>query len=235
MLAVYKKELKSYFYSPMAYILIGIFTILTSIFFYPYLTYYKLGDFTMMLDTMSFFLVFIIPVFTMRLLTEDRKNGSETLLLTSPTSLQAVVLGKYIAAVTVYLMMIGISWVYPVIQVIFGGRVSSQLIGGYIGFFLLGSAFISYGLFASSLTENQIIAAIISVAGLIVIQIADSLSSMVGGNVGKVLEWFSLLSRYRDFPSGIFGIAPIVYFLSFIALFLFLTVRVIDRRRWSQG
>ena len=235
MLAVFKKELKSYFYSPMAYILIGIFTILTSIFFYPYLAYYQLGDFTVMLDTISFFLIFIIPVFTMRLLTEDRKNGSETLLLTSPTSLQSVVCGKYLACVAVFFAMIAISWIYPLIQVIFGGSISAQLIGGYIGYFLLGASFISYGLFASSLTENQIIAAIICVAGLLVIQIAEALSSMVGGFAGKVLEWFSLLSRFRDFSSGIFGIAPIVYFLSFIGLFLFLTVRVIDKRRWSQG
>ena len=235
MLAVYKKELKSYFYSPMAYILIGIFVLLTSIFFYPYLSYYRHGDFSIMLDTISFFLIFIIPVFTMRLLTEDRKNGSEALLLTSPTSLQSVVCGKYLASVTIYLAMIAVTWIYPIIQVSFGGRISSQLIGGYIGFFLLGASFIAYGLFASSLTENQIIAAIISIAGLLVIQIAEALSTMVGGFVGKVLDWFSLLARFRDFSTGIFGIAPIVYFLSFIALFLFLTIRVIDKRRWSQG
>ena len=131
--------------------------------------------------------------------------------------------------------MIAATWVYPLIQVAFGGRISAQLIGGYIGFFLLGAAFIAFGLFASSLTENQIIAAIICVAGLLVIQIAEALSSMVGGIVGKALDWFSLLSRFRDFSTGIFGIAPIIYFLSFIALFLFLTVRVIDKRRYSQG
>ncbi|MDR3120744.1 MAG: ABC transporter permease [Clostridiales bacterium] len=235
MSAIFKKEIKSYFYSPMAYILIGIFTVLTSIFFYPYLAYYKLGDFSVMLDTISFFLIFIIPVFTMRLLTEDRKNGAEALLLTSPTSLPSVVLGKYLAALFVFFVMVAVSWVYPVIQVAFGGRISAQLVGGYLGYFLLGASFIAFGLFASSLTENQIIAAVISVAGLLVIQIAESLSSMLGGIPGQVLEWLSLLSRYRDFSSGIFGIAPIVYFLSFIALFLFLTVRVIDKRRWSQG
>jgi len=235
MMAVYKKELKSYFYSPLAYIVIGIFTALTSIFFYPYLAFYRLGDFSVMLDTITFFLIFLIPVFTMRLLTEDRKSGSETLLLTSPTSLTEVVCGKYLAAVTVFLVMIAVSWVYPIVQVIFGGSISAQLVGGYIGYFLLGAAFISYGLFASSLTENQIVAAIISFAGLLVIQIAEALASMIGGVVGKVLEWFSLLSRYRDFSTGIFAVAPVVYFLSFIALFLFLTVRVIDKRRWSQG
>ena len=235
MMALFKKELRSYFYSPMAYVLIGIFIILTSIFFYPYLTYYQLGDFSIMLDTVSFFLIFIVPVFTMRLLTEDRKSGAETLLLTSPTPLWQVVCGKYLAAVAVFFVMTAISWVYPAIQVAFGGVVTAQLVGGYIGFFLLGASFISYGLFASSLTENQIIAAIICVAGLLIIQIAEALSSMIGGVTGKALDWFSLLSRYRDFSSGIFGIAPIVYFLSFIALFLFLTVRVIDKRRWSQG
>lgn len=235
MLAVFKKEIKSYFYSPMAYVLIGIFTVLTSVFFRPYLVNYQLGDFTVMLDTISFFLIFIIPVFTMRLLTEDRKSGAETLLLTSPTPLTSIVCGKYLASVFVFFIMIAVTWVYPTVQVAFGGVVTTQLVSGYIGFFLLGAAFISFGLFASSLTENQIIAAIISVAGLLIIQIAESLASMAGGLVGKTLEWFSLLSRYRDFTSGIFGIAPIVYFLSFIALFLFLTVRVIDKRRWSQG
>ena len=235
MQAVFKKEIKSYFYSPMAYIIIGIFTALTSIFFYPFLTYYQLGDFTEMLNTVSFFLVFIVPVLTMRLLTEDRKNGTEILLLTSPSSLTSVVCGKYLASVFVFFVMTAITWIYPAIQVLYGGVISAQLIGGYIGFVLLGASFISFGLFASSLTENQIISAIISVAGLLVIQIAEALSSMVGGIVGKILEWFSLLSRFRDFTSGIFGIAPIIYFLSFIGLFLFLTIRVIDKRRWSQG
>jgi len=234
MIAVFKKELKSYFYSPMAYILIGIFIALTSIFFNPYLRY-GYGEFTGMLDTISFFLILIVPVFTMRLLTEERKNGSEVLLLTSPTPLQNVIFGKYLAAIAVFMIMTALSWIYPTILVIFGGRITAQLVGGYIGFILLGAAFISFGLFASSLTENQIISAIISVAGLLIIQVAESLSAMVGGIIGKILDWFSLLSRYRDFTSGIFKVAPVVYFLSFIALFLFLTVRVIDKRRWSQG
>ena len=234
MTAIYKKEMKSYFYSPTAYILIGIFTVLTSIFFQPYLMY-GIGDFSGMLDTISFFLIFIVPVFTMRLLTEDRKSGAETLLLTSPTPLYSIVLGKYLAAVSVFMAMVAVSWVYPAIQVIFGGSVGAQLVGGYIGYILLGAAFISFGIFASSLSENQIVAAIISVAGLLVIQIAEALSSMVGGPVGKILDWFSLMSRYKDFSGGIFGITPIVYFLSFIGLFLFLTVRMIDKRRWSQG
>jgi ABC-2 type transport system permease protein len=234
MVAVFKKEIKSYFYSPIAYILIGIFTALTSIFFYPYLAYY-MGDFSPMLDTISFFLIFIIPVLTMRLLTEDRKNSTEALLLTSPTSLTSIVLGKYLAAMFVFLILVALSWIYPVILVGFGGAITAKLVGGYVGYVLLGASFIAFGLFASSLTENQIVAAVISVAGLLVIQIAESFSTMLGGLPGQILGWFSLLSRYREFSSGILNVVPIVYFISFIAVFLFLTIRVIEKRRWSQG
>jgi ABC-2 type transport system permease protein len=99
---------------------------------------------------------------------------------------------------------------------------------------MIGAAFIAFGLFASSLTENQFIAAIITVVGLLVVQIAESLASSIEGFVGKAFDWFSLLSRYRTFIRGVFDIVPIIYFISFIALFIFLTVRVIERRRWSQ-
>jgi ABC-2 type transport system permease protein len=232
--AMFKKEIKSYFYSPIAYILIGAFTALTSIFFYPYLRYY-IGDFSPMLDTISFFLIFVIPVLTMRLLTEDRKSGAEQLLLTSPTPLASIVLGKYFAAVSVFCAMMAISWIYPVIQVGFGGAITAKLVSGYVGFLLLGASFTAFGLFASSLTENQIVAAVISVAGLLVIQIAESLGAMLGGLPGRILSWFSLMSRYREFTGGVLNLAPIVYFLSFIAVFLFLTVMAIEKRRWSQG
>jgi ABC-2 type transport system permease protein len=111
--------------------------------------------------------------------------------------------------------------------------VTAKLVGGYVGFILVGAAFIAFGLFASSLTENQFIAAIIGVVGLLVIQLAETLASSLEGFAGKALEWFSLLSRYRTFVRGVFDIVPVVYFLSFIVLFLFLTVRVIEKRRWA--
>ena len=234
MAAIFWKEVKSYFYSPMAYILIGLFILLTSIFFYPNLMYLS-GSFNGVLSTMGFILLFIIPILTMRILAEDRKNGTEVLLITSPASITSIVLGKYLATCFVFLVMTVLTFIYPVILLAFGATFTSQLIGGYIGFLLLGATFISIGIFASSLTENQIIAVVISFVSLLVMWLADSLGSMIGGVASKILNWFSLMSRYEDFNNGILGLSPVVYYLSFIAVFLFLTVRVIEKRRWSQG
>jgi ABC-2 type transport system permease protein len=234
MAAIFWKEVKSYFYSPMAYILIGLFIMLTSIFFYPSLVYSS-GDFNGTLSSMGFLLLFIIPILTMRILAEDRKNGTEVLLITSPASITSIVVGKYLASCFVFAIMTILTFIYPVILLAFGGTFTVQLVGGYIGFILLGATFISVGVFASSLTENQIVAVVISFVSLLVMWLAGSLSSMFGGIVAKVLGWVSLMSRYEDFNRGILGLGPVVYYLSFVAVFLFLTIRVIEKRRWSQG
>lgn len=234
MAAIFWKEVKSYFYSPMAYILIGLFILLTSIFFYPNLAY-GYGNFTDNLSNMGFILLFIVPVLTMRILAEDRKNGTEVLLITSPVSIWSMVAGKFLAVCFVFLVMTALTFVYPIVLLAFGGTFTVQLVGGYIGFILLGATFISVGVFASSLTENQIIAVVISFVSLLIMWLAGSLGTMVGGFISKVLGWFSLMTRYEDFSRGILGLSPVVYYLSFIAVFLFLTIRVIEKRRWSQG
>ncbi len=234
MSAIFWKEVKSYFYSPMAYILIGLFILLTSIFFYPNLIYSS-GDFNSTLSTMGFILLFIIPVLTMKILAEDRKNGTEVLLITSPASITSMVVGKFFAVCFVFLIMTALTFLYPIILMAFGGTFTVQLLGGYIGFILLGATFISIGVFASSLTENQVVAVVISFVSLLIMWLSSSLASMVGGFASKVLGWFSLMSRYEDFNRGIFGLSPVVYYLSFMAVFLFLTIRVIEKRRWSQG
>lgn len=234
MSAIFWKEVKSYFYSPMAYILIGLFMVLTSVFFVPNLVY-GVGSFNNVLSNMGFILLFIIPVLTMRILAEDRKSGTEVLLITSPASIISIVAGKYLAACFVFLVATVLSFIYPIVLLAFGATFTVQLIGGYIGFILLGMTFISVGVFASSLTESQVVAVIISFVSLLVMWLAGSLSTMVGGFASKVLDWFSLLSRYEDFTRGILGLSPVVYYLSFIGVFLFLTTRVIEKRRWSQG
>ncbi|MGI6777968.1 MAG: ABC transporter permease [Acetivibrionales bacterium] len=232
--AIFLKEFRSYFNSPIAYIVIGLFILLTSIFFTPFL-FYRMGDFTYNLPTMGFILIFVIPVLTMRLIAEDRKNGTEVLLVTSPVSITGIVMGKYLASLCVFLIMTCITFIYPVILLLFGAKFTVQLVGGYIGFVLLGASFIAVGEFASSLTENQVVAVIIGFASLLVMWIADALAGVVGGFGAKVLNWFSLMSRYEEFNQGILALSPVVYYLSFIAVFLFLTTRVIEKRRWSQG
>lgn len=234
MKAIFWKEVKSYFYSPMAYILIGLFMLLTSLFFGPYLQY-GYGDFNGVLSVMGFILIVIVPILTMRILAEDRKNGTEVLLITSPASITSIVIGKYLAVYFVFLVMTVLTFIFPITQLAFGAQFTSQLVGGYIGFLLLGATYIAIGVFASSLTENQVVAVIISYAALLIMWLADGLAGAMGGFGAKVLNWFSILSRYEDFNRGILGLSPIVYYLSFVAVFLFLTVRVIEKRRWSQG
>ena len=234
MAAIFWKEVKSYFYSPMAYILIGLFILLTSIFFLQYLRY-GYGLFNDVLSTMGFILLVIVPVLTMRILAEDRKHGTEVLLITSPVNITSVVVGKFLAVYFVFLIMTALTFIYPIVQLAFGAKFTVQLIGGYIGFLLLGATYIAVGVFASSLTENQVIAVVISYVSLLIMWLADSVSNVVGGFASRLLSWFSILSRYADFNRGILGLSPVVYYLSFTALFLFLTVRVIEKRRWSQG
>jgi len=235
MRAVFWKEVRSYFSSPIAYVLIGLFILLTSIFFTFGNLYGSSGSFIGILSTAISFLMLIIPVLTMRIMAEDRKNGTEVLLLTSPASLTSIVLGKFLASYFVFLVLTAITFMYPVVLIVYGAAPTADLIGGYVGFLLLGAAFISVGIFASSLTESQVVAAIVCFAMLFVMFLAGSLSDLIGGIPGKILGWFSLMTRFEGFASGIFSLSPIVYYLSFTAVFLFLTVRVIEKRRWSQG
>lgn len=234
MLAVARKEIAGYFKSPIAYVLIGVYVLIMSIYFHPALKA-GYGDFVDVLGDIGVFLIFIIPILTMRILAEDKKNGTEVLLLTSPTSLPRIVIGKFLATFTVFLVIVVISFIYPLIVVIFEGVITIQLVGAYIGFILLGAAFCAVGVFSSSLTENQIIAAVVSLVIMFAMWIADQYAATVGGVLGGIMEWISVLSRYKVFTDGLLTLENIVFFLSFTALMLYLTVRVIERRRWVQG
>lgn len=233
--AIFKREIKAYFYSPFAYVLIGLFILLSSLFFFISNMAYQSADFSGDLSTMGFILLFITPILTMRILAEDRKNGTEVLLITSPVNLTSIVLGKFFAAIAVFLTMTAITFIYPIILFIFAKPAIAPLIGSYIGFILLGASFISVGVFASSLSENQVVTALISFVSLLIIWLIEPIGNSLGGWASKVLNWFSLLSRYNDFNVGILNLSSIIYYLSFIAVFLFLTIRVIEKRRWSRG
>jgi len=234
MFTVAKKEISTYFKSPIAYILIGLFMLMISIMFYTPFSIGS-GDFMPVLQNMGFFLIFLVPIMTMRILAEDRKNGTEVLLLTSPTSLTQIILGKFLAMYFVFLVITILSMIYPIINFAYGGMFTVQLVGGYIGFLLLGSSFVAIGVFASAVTENQIVAAIISFVTLLIMWMADAFSTQVGGVIGTIMGWISLLSRYDIFTKGILGLPEIAYFILFTGLFIFLTIRVIERRRWIQG
>ncbi len=234
MFAVARKEIAGYFKSPIAYVLIGVFTLIISLYFHPALKA-GYGDFVNILDSVGFFLIFIIPILTMRILAEDKKSGTEVLLLTSPTSLPRIVIGKFLATFTVFLSIVGISFIYPLVIVVFEGAITTQLVGAYLGFILLGAVFCAIGVFTSSLTENQIIAAIISLIMMFSLWMADQFAAKLGGPFGLVMEWISVLTRYKVFTQGLLTLDNIVFFLSSTALMLYLTIRVIERRRWIQG
>lgn len=234
MYSIFKKEFKSYFNSPTAYVMIGLFIFISSMLFYMNLAS-ATAEYNFNLNYMALILVLIVPILTMKVLADERKSGTEVLLITSPASLTSIVVGKYLAAFSVFLVMTGITFIYPIILAVLGEPAVSEIIGGYIGFILLGAAFIAFGVFASSLTESQIIAAIVSVVGLLLMWLLQGIAPGLGGIWAKILNWFSLYSRTEDFFSGILSLGPIVYYLSFSAVFVFLTIRVIEKRRWSKG
>ena len=159
------------------HILIGLFILLTSIFLFQ--TMYQVGSFNNVLANMGF-ISFIVPVLTMRILAEDRKNGTEVLLITSPASITSIVVGKYLAVCFVFFVLTVLSFVYPVVLLAFGATFTAELVGGYIGFILLGMTFISVGVFCSSLTESQVVAVIVSYVMLLIMWLAGSLGGMLG-------------------------------------------------------
>ncbi len=234
MFSIFKKEFKSYFNSPVAYVMIGLFIFISSMIFNINLTQ-GIAEYIFNLNYMALVLILIVPILTMKLLADERKSGTEVLLVTSPASLTSIVVGKYLAAFSVFLVMTGITFIYPIILSVLGEPYIPEVIGGYVGFILLGAAFIAFGVFASSLTESQIISAIVSVVGLLMMWLLQGIAPSLGGIWSKILSWFSLYSRTEDFFAGILSLGPVVYYLSFSAVFVFLAIRVIEKRRWSKG
>lgn len=234
MTAIFKKEFRNYFMSPIGYIFVAVFTFLASMFFSSGILMSQKADITIMFSDINLVYLFLAALLTMRLLSEEKNKKTDQLLLSSPVGVTEIVLGKYLAAMAVFGVTILISLVYPAIMFKFGNPSLSEVIGSYIGFILLWGAFISVGVFISSLTESQMIAGVFTFASLLLIYFISWFESSIQNEIAKkVVSWFSLLSRYSEFQSGILNIENIIYYLSFIFVFLFLTVRVIDKRRYS--
>jgi len=235
MFAVFKREVGAYFKSPIAYVLIGIFIFISSLLFLFMNMSTSNSEFNETLQNMGIILVFLIPLLTMRILAEDRKNGSEVLLITSPVSLTSVIIGKYLASFFVFFVMTLISLIFPIILFAFGTPTLSLMLGGYLGFLLLGAALVAVGVFTSSFTESQIIAAVVAFVISLIMLFISSIADLFGGTIGEIFNWISLLSRNTGFGQGIIEISSVIYYLSFVIVFIFLTIRVIEKRRWSQG
>ena len=234
MTAIFKKEFKNYFMSPIGYIFVGVFTFLASMFFSSGILMSQQADISIMFSDINLVYLFLAALLTMRLLSEEKNKKTEQLLLSAPVSITSIVVGKYLAAMAVFGITMLISLVYPFIMFKFGEPALSEVIGSYLGFILLWGAFISVGVFISSLTESQMIAGVFTFAALLLIYFISWFEASVKSPViSKIIGWFSLLSRYGEFQSGILNFESVIYYLSFIFVFLFLTVRVIDRKRYS--
>ncbi len=245
MWAVCKKELQNYFYSPIGYVFIAIFMLISAVIFFSinlkqntYGTGYSgAGDYATSLQNMVIYLSFITPVLTMRIFAEERRNKTDQLYLTSPISITSVVLGKYAACLTVLIIAMVLNLIFPIVLAVYtssGSLSLAMLFVQYIGFFLIGATFMAIGVFISSMTENQVVAAVISFAVAFIIWLGNSVISSIGSDLAAaVASSINMLSRYQNFADGIVGFAPVIYYVSVSGLFIFLTVRAIERRRWT--
>ncbi len=234
MLAIMKRDFRSYFNSPIAYILIGLFVFIMSILFMGTIRN-GTAEFSSGFATMNTLLLFILPILCMRAFTEDKKQGTEVLLLTSPNSLVSIVIGKFLAVFNVFLVMTAITFVYPIILFIFGKPEGLTILSSYVGFIIYGAVGVAMCVFASSLTENQIVSAVLGFVMLFFLMVIDYLASLTGGVLGQILTWLSINERYQQFSQGMFDITSIIFMLSFVVAFGYFTVRVLERKRWSQG
>ena len=223
MLAVIKKELKTYFYSPVGYVFIGLFLLMFSIFFYVDVFKYQSTNFEYIFYSGATILTFIVPVLTMRSIAEERKNGTEQLLLTSPLSITKLVLGKFIAATLIVLITEICTFLYFGILCFFGKPHITTALVTLLGFLLLAMSYISFGIFASSITENQIIAGVITIGFFILTWFLPQFSS--------IFTNFSLINMFSKFPEGQIDIADTVMYISFTVLCLLLTVIFMQRRK----
>jgi len=287
MIPIYKKELRAYFTQMMGYIFLAFMTILMGLFFTLLTLMSSNANFQSVLNNTTIFFLFLIPILTMRLFSEEARHKTDQLLFTSPLTVTQIVLGKFFAALTVFLLAAGISALFPLMVSRFAESMPvARIVGAYIGWLLVGVSCIAVGVFISVLTENQIIAAVGTFAaifamflmeafamsmpttafaslmfvGLIIIGVAgiwfnstrNILSSVIVGIIGiavavglylfnnlifdgiivRALRWFSVYARYDAFALGLINISDIAYYVAFIALFIYLSINVIEKRRW---
>ncbi len=234
MRAITRKELKSYFSSPIGYVCVSVLLALYGYYFYQVLMLRSSSYISSVYSTMFIWSMMIIPIITMRCFSEEMRNKTDQALLTAPIGVTSIVAGKVLAAFLVF----AIAMVGSLIPVVIIGFFSSPswglVFGNFFGSLLYGAAMIAVGVFISSLTQSQIVAAIGTFGISIVLLVIDQLTSVISNStVTKLIGWISFNTRYQPFTKGIFDVSSIVFFLSVIAVFIFLTARKLESRRWS--
>jgi ABC-2 type transport system permease protein len=256
--AVYRKEMGHYFVSPIAYIFIGLFLFLSAFFFNYFLSAMIQQSFTMEMRGMQFgmppeidvpgqvmraffgllstLVLFFTPILTMGVYAEERKRGTMELLMTSPVTETQIVLGKFLASLSLFILMLLPTASYVIFMCLRSDPMPPwrMVFAGYAGVLLLGGSLLALGTFISSLTENQLIAAVLTFAAFLFVWVLD-LGSNASGGVGAVVQYLSVIRHYDDFTRGVIDTSALIYYFSFIALFIFLTVRSIDSMRWRRA
>ena len=224
MFAIFKRELKAYFTSPLGYVFLAIFYAFSGLFFYIFSLSVGSTDISSVFLMMFIVLMVFVPLLTMRLLSEDKKQKTDQLILTAPVSLLSIVMGKFLAAYAIFAIGVAVMPVYGFVMSTFATVSWLPIWGNTVGLLLLGGIFVSIGLFISSLTENQMIAAIGGFFINLMILLMNTLkSALPNGFLQDVLSSISVYSRYSEITSGIFSLSSLIFFVSVIFIFLFLT------------
>ena len=249
---IFKKEMRLYFGSPVAWVVMTIFLFIAGYFFYSIFAFYTLASMQSAMNpqmgrdlnvtdsvlrplfsNMSVILLLLMPIITMRLFAEERRSGTIELLLTYPVRDGAVLLAKYLAALGLYALMLALTLLYPGIVFYFTRVEWGPLLTGYLGLLLMGATFLAVGIFASSLTENQIVASITTFGVLLFLWVVGWSAEYVGGSWGRVLSHLSLLDHFDTFARGVLDTKDVIYYVDVTVVALFLTLRSLEARRWK--
>ena len=251
-LAIAQKELRSYFASPIAYIVIGFFALMYGYFYAVMLQYFVRASMQMnqmgmqgpqsmnvneqmvrpLLQNVTVLLLFVLPAISMRTYSEEKRSGTAELLLTSPLTDLQIIMGKYIGALTLYATMLAVTLIHIAVLFIYGNPEWKPLATAYLGLLLLGGAFLSVGLFISTLTTNQIVAYIVTFSTFLMLWIISWIGTFSSGILTDVTAYLSVIEHFDDFSKGIIDTTHVIYYLSLITFGLFLTAKSVDTERW---
>lgn len=249
-LAIARKELGSYFASPIAYVVVGLFALVFGYFYYVYVALFvrqsmQMGQFMgpqnvninqqmiryLLLNT-SVVALFMLPMITMRTYAEEKRTGTIELLLTSPLTDLEIILGKFLGAMALYALMLGVTLPHMALLFWYGDPEWKPIASGYLGLLLLGGCFIALGLFVSSMTRNQIVAGALTFGLLLMLWVVNWMSDFAGPTTREVLSFLSITEHFEDFAKGVIDTKHLVYYLSLIVFGLFLTAKSVDSDRW---
>lgn len=234
MTAIYKREMRSYLTSPVGYVFLAVFFAISGYYFFATSLVSNVTDMSYIFSNLFSMVIFLVPMLTMRLFSEERRQKTEQALFTAPVRFTSIVLGKFSACLTMYLLGMGITVVYFLVLCAFQVPDVAVFCGNFLGLLLLGAALCAIGIFISSLTENQVIAVIGSLAVGLLLLFSNSFSPVVSNEfITAVIKEVSFYEHYIDFTRGLLNLSDLTFFISMTGLFLFLTVRHLECRRIS--